>query len=100
MKNLHLDFLKSDSPRAFSPFSESDTVSYLRGWLAGLLAGWLQRGPMRNNRRKENLHTHTSKFQTVADGFNSSAPFFHNLSGNLLPASGFVLLLTLGKDDL
>lgn len=63
--------------------------SVLSHSLSGWLAGWLQRGPMRDNRRKENSHTHTqtSKFQTVADGFNSSPSFFHNLSGNLLWAS-------------
>lgn len=61
------------------------------GWLAGWLAGFLQRGPRRDNRRKENSHihthtqtTHTSKFQTVADGFNSLLSFFHILSGKLL----------------
>ena len=69
-------------------------LSCLTVWLAGWLAGWLQRGPMRDNRRKESSHTHTltrthkhTHFQvskTVADGFNSSPSFFHNLSGNPL----------------
>lgn len=43
---------------AFSLFSESDTLlSRLTAWLAG----WLKRGPRRDNRRKENsnIHTHT-----------------------------------------
>lgn len=76
MKNPQLDFLKSDSPRAFSPFSESDTVSYLRAWLAGWLVAKRPHEEQQKERKLAHTHAHTSKFQTVADGFNSSAPFF------------------------
>lgn len=48
--------------------------------------GWLvAERPHEGQQKERNLtHTNTSKFQTVADGFNSLPSFFHNLSGNLL----------------
>lgn len=71
----------------FSLFSGSDTSV-----LSLSLAGWLVAERPHEGQQKEikltRTHTytnrHTSKFQTVADGFNSLPSFFHNLSGNLL----------------
>lgn len=59
--------------------------------LPACLAGWLQRGPKRDNRRKEKLHMHTNThtFPTLADDFNSSFSFVANLFGNPLWMDAF-----------
>lgn len=71
----------------FSLFSESDT-SVLSLSLAGWMVAERPHEGQQKERKLTRTHTytnrHTSKFQTVADGFNSLPSFFHNLSGNLL----------------
>lgn len=54
IKTPQLDFLKMSLPELLVRLV-NQTLCLISAWLAG----WLQRGPMRNNRRKESLHTHT-----------------------------------------